>query len=59
MIPKMGRNKIKLGTTENIDDKLYRLKVFYKKAISKYGTDKFSELDLQYEDRVFSKENKS
>ncbi len=59
IIPKMGRNKIKVGTIDNIDDKLYRLKIFYKKAISKYGIDKFAELDLQYEDRVFGKPNKS
>ncbi len=59
IIPKMGRNKIKLGSIENLDDKFYRLKVFYEKAISKYGIDKFSELDLQYEDRVFGKPLKS
>lgn len=54
--PKMGRNKIKLGDITNIEDKLYRLKVFYSKAISKYGIDKFSELDLQYDGKVFSKD---
>jgi cell division protein FtsQ len=54
--PKMGRNKIKLGDISNIEDKLYRLKVFYSKAISKYGIDKFSELDLQYDGKVFSKD---
>lgn len=59
IIPKMGRNKIMVGSIDNIDDKLYRLKIFYKKAISKYGIDKFAELDLQYEDRVFGTPNKS
>ncbi len=57
--PKMGRNKIKIGDITNIEDKLYRLKVFYSKAISKYGIDKFSELDLQYDGKVFSKSDES
>jgi len=57
--PKMGRNKIKIGDITNLEDKLYRLKIFYSKAISKYGIDKFSELDLQYDGKVFSKSDES
>jgi cell division protein FtsQ len=51
-IPVIGSHIIRIGRTENIDQKLKRLLVFYQQVLSKTGFDKYSVLDLQYEGQV-------
>lgn len=53
IIPKMGRQRILIGSVENMEDKFYNLKVYYKKVVSKQGLDRFPELNLKYEGRIF------
>ncbi len=52
LIPKMGKKKIIIGNTENLDDKLYNLKTYYKQGTKKVGIDKFAVLDLRYKNQV-------
>lgn len=59
LIPKMGRNKIILGKPEYLNEKLIKLKKFYRRAVSKTGVDKFTQMDLQYVDRVFTRSDNS
>lgn len=52
IVPKIGRDKILLGQVEDMDEKIYKLKVYYEHGIKKIGIDKFEELDLQYKGQV-------
>ncbi|HEU4471315.1 MAG TPA: hypothetical protein VFR58_09540 [Flavisolibacter sp.] len=52
LIPVVGDHIIKLGTADNIGDKLNRLHVFYRQVLARAGFSKYSALDLQYEGQV-------
>jgi len=52
LVPKMGKKKIIIGDTENLDDKLYNLKTYYRQGTKKVGIDKFAVLDLRYKNQV-------
>lgn len=55
MIPKIGNQVIVLGSTENIPEKLQKLKLFYKAVITKVGWSKYSVINLQYKNQVVAK----
>lgn len=55
MIPKIGNQVIVLGNTENIAEKLQKLKLFYKAVITKVGWSKYSVINLQYKNQVVAK----
>lgn len=52
LIPTMGRQQIALGPYENLDDKIYRLKTYYKKGVKNMGLDRFKELNLRYDGQI-------
>lgn len=52
LIPRVGNQKILLGDIENYDKKLTRLKKFYERGISKVGWNKYSILNLEYDNQV-------
>ncbi len=52
LIPKLGDQKIILGTYDNIADKFKRLKVFYKEGMPYEGWQKYSEINLKYKGQV-------
>jgi len=52
LIPKLGKQKIYLGTYENMSDKLANLKLFYSKAIAEEGWQKYSAFDLRYDGQI-------
>ncbi len=52
LIPKLGREKIKFGAFEDVEEKFYKLKVFYKEGLPREGWDKFASLDLRYRNQV-------
>ena len=56
LVPRVGSHKILLGESENIEDKLNRLEVFYKETIGKKNWNKYSTLDLRFKDQVVCKE---
>jgi cell division protein FtsQ len=51
-IPVVGNHLIRLGTAENIDNKLSHLFLFYKQVLSKTGFDKYDIVDVQYKGQV-------
>jgi len=57
LIPKIGKEKIMLGSVHNLDDKIYKLKVFYKEGLTRVGWGKYAYLDLKYEEQVVVKRN--
>ena len=52
MVPKLGRNKIILGNETALDEKLNKLKIYYKEGIKRVGLDRFSEINLSYEGHI-------
>ena len=57
LVPKMGRSKILFGQIESLDEKIYKLKTYYKEGISKMGVDKFDELNMKYEGHIVGVNN--
>ncbi len=56
LIPKLGDHKIKFGTPdEEIEDKFYRLEVFYKEGLPVEGWEKYKTINLAYEGQVVAK----
>lgn len=52
IIPVIGDHVIKLGRAENIEEKLDRAFVFYKKVLSKTGFNKYAVIDVQFDNQV-------
>ena len=56
LVPRVGSHKILLGESANIEDKLNRLELFYKKTIGTQNWNKYATLDLRFKDQVVCKE---
>jgi cell division protein FtsQ len=52
LTPRVGRHSILLGKGENIDQKLVKLKLFYKEGISKVDWNKYKQIDLRFNDQI-------
>ncbi|GAB4094470.1 cell division protein FtsQ/DivIB [Flaviaesturariibacter terrae] len=51
-IPVVGNHVIRLGDAQNLDAKLARLLLFYRKVLAKNGLDKYTVIDVQYAGQV-------
>lgn len=58
LIPRVGNQTIHLGKLTNFEKKLDRLMVFYQKALSKIGWNKYSTINLEYEGQIICKKEK-
>jgi len=52
LIPVIGGHIIKLGTGENVEEKLNNLYVFYKQVMSKVGFDKYAAVGVEFKGQV-------
>jgi cell division protein FtsQ len=52
LIPKAGPTSILLGNADMAENKLSRLKVFYRKGLPAAGWDTYSALNLKYKDQI-------
>lgn len=52
IIPKLGRQKIEFGELVEIDEKLNKIKAFYKSGLPTSGWNKFEKLNLEWEGQV-------
>ncbi|MDR3350026.1 MAG: cell division protein FtsQ/DivIB [Prevotellaceae bacterium] len=52
LIPRVGRQLIKLGPLDNFEYKLTKLYAFYRNAMPQEGWDKYIKLDLRYSNQV-------
>ena len=57
LIPKVGDYRILIGNSNNLEHKLNKLLVFYKKALSRVGWDKYSVINLKFKDQVVCTRN--
>lgn len=58
LIPRVGEHTILLGRPNNIDDKLSRMKIFYTEGLNKVGWNKYSTINLEYNDQIICKKKK-
>ena len=55
LFPRVGNHVIHLGHITDVEKKLHRLMVFYEKALSEVGWNKYSSIDLEYEGQIICK----
>ncbi|MCH5176429.1 MAG: cell division protein FtsQ [Prevotellaceae bacterium] len=52
MVPRVGDHVIYLGTLADYEKKLRRMEIFYEKGLSKVGWNKYSKINLEYDNQV-------
>jgi cell division protein FtsQ len=52
LIPRVGDHVVQLGNSENIEDKLLRLKIFYNEGLKKAGWNTYKTINVKYKDQV-------
>jgi len=55
MVPIVGDQRIILGSLEELDDKIFRLKTFYQEAMSRMGWNKYKTINLKFKNQVVCK----
>ena len=55
LIPRVGEHVILLGTPTNVEDKLKRMKIFYTEGLNKVGWNKYSQINLKYDNQIICK----
>jgi cell division protein FtsQ len=55
LIPRVGNQKVHLGTIENLEGKLRNLEAFYDKVLPEVGWNKYSVINLEYKDQIVCK----
>lgn len=56
-IPVIGSHKIKLGSLNNLEFKIKKMMTFYDKIIPKNGWEKYSEINLEYQNQIICLKN--
>jgi cell division protein FtsQ len=52
LIPRIGSHEVLLGLPNNLEDKLFRLKLFYEKALPKVGWERYSKISLKFRNQI-------
>ena len=52
LVPRVGNNIIYLGSIDDYQKKLHKLKIFYEKAIGTVGWEKYARVDLEYDNQI-------
>lgn len=52
LIPRLGNNRIRLGTIENFQGKLRNLEAFYKNVLPEAGWNRYDLINLEYKDQI-------
>ena len=55
MVPKIGNTIIIFGDATDIEEKFYKLQLFYKEVMVKAGWNKYNEVNVQYKGQVVAK----
>jgi cell division protein FtsQ len=58
LVPRVGEHIVNMGTIDNFEKKLKRLKTFYKKAIGTVGWNKYETIDIQYDNQIICTKQK-
>lgn len=52
LVPRVGDHIVYLGSIDQFEDKLYRLRIFYEKALSKIGWNKYTKINLEFSNQI-------
>ncbi len=52
MIPRVGPHLIELGSMDNYEDKLEKLKIFYEEGLNNVGWNHYLKINLKYKDQI-------
>lgn len=52
IVPKVGEHIIEIGRVENLEKKLSKLEKFYKEALNEIGWNKYSKLNIEFDNKV-------
>lgn len=52
LIPRVGNHNIILGDANNLENKMEKLMIFYKKGLSKTGWNEYTTINLKYKDQI-------
>lgn len=52
LVPRVGDHLIYLGRLKDYDQKLARLKEFYQKALNKVGWNKYSRINVEFDNQI-------
>ncbi|MCC6753549.1 MAG: hypothetical protein IT266_06145 [Saprospiraceae bacterium] len=55
LVPKIGNEKILFGSTENMQDKLSRLRLFYRENMGRKGWNVYQTINLKFEGQVIGR----
>lgn len=55
MYPRIGNHVVYLGKPTNVPQKLKRLKAFYSQVLNQVGWNKYSRIDLEYDNQIICK----
>lgn len=55
LVPRVGEHTVLLGAPTRVEEKLARLKEFYTEGLNKVGWNKYSALNLKYDNQVICK----
>jgi len=55
LIPRVGNQRVHLGSTDDFRSKLRKLEAFYDKVLPEVGWNKYSVIDLEYKDQIVCK----
>ncbi len=58
IIPRVGDHVVYLGTINNFEKKLHNLRIFYNKAMSTVGWNKYAKVNLEYENQIICTKRK-
>lgn len=58
LVPRVGEHIVNMGTIDNFEKKLKRLKTFYKKAMGTVGWNKYETIDIQYDNQIICTKQK-
>jgi cell division protein FtsQ len=59
IVPRVGNHRIILGSLDNYENKLKRLRLFYEQAIPKMGWEKYSIINLKYKNQIVCTKSKN
>jgi len=52
LVPKVGNQKIEFGNANNIDEKLEKIRIFYKTGMAGSGWRKFTKINIEWEGQI-------
>ncbi len=58
LVPRVGEHIIHMGSLDDYEKKLRRLKIFYEKAISTVGWNKYKSINIQYDNQIICTKQK-